>query len=315
MSQPQCFEQKGKEHFVCKLKKSLYGLKQAPRVWHKHLSTELSKMRFESLDYAPSVFVRSDNGETILMLVYVDDMLLVTTSAVLLKQVKNELKRVYKMTDLGAVKYFLGVQVKRSQIKTTLNQTGFINEILNKYNMQESKPVVTPTDPGQYSALTEQKGSWQEENMIMNNCPYREAVGQVLYLSTRTRPDIAATVGVLSRHVSNPRPVNWAAMKRLLRYLKGTKEYELVLSPTNNILTGHADADCAGGTERTSVSGHVITIGGATVAWKSNSQRSIALSSTEAEYMSASEIAREITWLRYLLKELGYEQNDPTAIC
>jgi hypothetical protein len=315
MSQPQGFEQKGKEQFVCKLKKSLYGLKQAPRVWHKHLSTELAKMRFESLDYAPSVFVRSDNGETILMLVYVDDMLLVTTSAALLKQVKNELKRVYKMTDLGAVKYFLGVHVKRSQTKTTLNQTGFINEILNKYNMQESKPVVTPMDPGQYSALTEQKGSCQEENMIMNNCPYREAVGQVLYLSTRTRPDIAATVGVLSRHVSNPRPVHWAAMKRLLRYLKGTKEYELVLSPTNNILTGHADADWAGGTERTSVSGHVITIGGATVAWKSNRQRSIALSSTEAEYMSASEIAREITWLRYLLKELGYEQNDPTAIC
>jgi hypothetical protein len=121
-------------------------------------------------------------------------------------------------------------------------------------------------DTGQYSALTEQKGSCQEENMIMNNCPYREAVRQVLYLSTRTRPDIAATVGVLNRHVSNPRPVHWAAMKRLLRYLKGTKEYELILCPTNNILPGHADADWAGGTDRTSVSGHVITIGGATVA-------------------------------------------------
>jgi hypothetical protein len=132
-------------------------------------------------------------------------------------------------------------------------------------------------------------------------------------LSTRTRPDIAATVGVLSRQVSDPRPVHWMALKRLLRYLKGTMDLELTLEADTTILVGHADADWGGGKERSSVNGHVITIGTSVIGWKSNKQRSIALSSTEAEHINVSDLAREISWLRNLLGELGYVQKYPTV--
>jgi hypothetical protein len=104
-------------------------------------------------------------------------------------------------------------------------------------------------------------------------------------------------------------------MKRLLRYLQGSKNCELRLRPTSTVLVGHADADWAGNSGRSSANGHVITVGGATIGWKSVKQRTISLSSTEAEYVSCSDLAREITWLRSLMEELGYRQDLPTVIC
>jgi Reverse transcriptase (RNA-dependent DNA polymerase) len=151
------------------------------------------------------------------MLVYVDDMLLITTCKKLLEKVKAELASTYKIQDLGPAKYFLGVQIRRGSGDITLRQLGYIRDIIEKNGMQDCKSAIILMDPGQHLMLTEQVNSSETESKIMQNIPYRKVIGQVLYLSTRTRPDIAATVGVLSRHASDPRPVHWMALKRILR--------------------------------------------------------------------------------------------------
>jgi hypothetical protein len=143
---------------------------------------------------------------------------------------------------------------------------------------------------------------------------YRTAIGKTLYLTTKTRPDIAVAVEVLARQVSAPAEVHWTAVKRILRYLKGTMMYGLHIAPTNDQLIGHADADWGGESGRKSVSGFIITLGNVPVSWGSNKQTAAALSSTEAEYASLSEAARETVWLRRLVEAMRHPQNGGTVI-
>jgi Reverse transcriptase (RNA-dependent DNA polymerase) len=189
-------------------------------------------------------------------------MLRITKGKNLLSVVKKELAQVYKVTDLGPAKYFLGVDILMNASGVIwLGQAGFVGTILNRFKMTDCNDVMTPMDPAQYSALTIMLPATDEERHDMRTIPYREAIGQVLYLSTSTRSDIADAVGNLSRHVSDPWKVHWEAVKRLLRYLKGTRNYILSYAAERGELVGHADADWAGGSERSSVSGNIFTIG------------------------------------------------------
>lgn len=131
--------------------------------------------------------------------------------------------------------------------------------------------------------------------------PYGESIGQLLYISTWTRPDISVALGVLTPHVAYSRPVHWTGVKRFLRYIKGTIDYRWVLNLTSSVLLGHADSDWAGSSDRVSITGDITQIGSSTITWKGTQQKCLSISSTEAEYVSLSHIAREITWLRGLL--------------
>jgi hypothetical protein len=142
---------------------------------------------------------------------------------------------------------------------------------------------------------------------------YGTAIGQLLYLMTRTRPDIAAAVGVLARQVACPTRIHLTAVKRVLRYLKGTSDYGIRIYPTTDKLIGHSETDWAGESDRESVSGFVATLGDVSVAWWSKKRTAVA-SSTEAEYASLSETSKEIMWLRGLCKALGHNQNGGTMI-
>lgn len=314
MSQPKGFEEEGKEDYVCQLKKSIYGLKQAPRVWYNHLKHCLSDIGFSPLLHSDCAFRMRKGNSQIIILIYVDDMLLITIDKTLLKETKSELMKSFKVKDLGQVDHFLGVNISYKDDCISLSQSHYTKKILELHGMQDCKSASSPMDPGQYSELTVKRPSTDSENFDMQRVPYREAIGQLLYISTRTRPDISVAVGVLSRNVANPKPVHWIGVKRIFRYLKGTLNYELVLRPDDDILIGHADSDWAGSSDRVSITGNVAQIGGSTVYWRSAQQKCIALSSTEAEYVSLSEIAREITWLRNLLSEFGVAQRLPTVI-
>ncbi len=114
----------------------------------------------------------------------------------------------------------MGVSMHHNEKRILLSQSHYTRKILSYHGMLDCKTVSTPLDPGQYAELTKSVLISDEEKVFMQNIPYREAIGQLLYHSTRTRPDIAATVNVLSRHVASPRPMHWTAVKRLLRYLK-----------------------------------------------------------------------------------------------
>lgn len=189
------------------------------------------------------------------------------------------------------------------------------------FGMETCKPKDTPLEPGSaplFKANSDEPPASAAEQEKMDKIPYRKAIGILMYLATTTRPDIAAAVSQLSRFVDNPRIRHWKALKHLLRYLKSTKDFGLVLGgrgPT--VLEGFSDSDWASNQEdRRSMGGFCFSTGpneGA-VAWAAKGQTSVALSSLEAEYMALSDAARTAIWFRYLLEELDIFPEGPTVI-
>jgi hypothetical protein len=166
-------------------------------------------------------------------------------------------------------------------------------------------------DPGLLQVLTSPVAVPGDQ---ISNSPYRMAIGQLLYLTTKTRPDIVVAVRFLSRKVASPTELHWAAVKRLLRYLSGTQDYGIHISPQSDTLVDHADADWGDESDRKSVSSFVVTIGRVPISWGSRKQTAISLSTTEAEYARLSEASREVTWIRNLFESLGHQQRTPILI-
>jgi len=316
LEQPEVFPQAETEKRVWRLKKSLYGLKQAPRAWNRKLDHQLRDMGFLSLEADNSLYRRNDCGDTVFIAVYVDDLILCGTETGLF-HVKQRLSEAFAMKDLGEAHWILGIQVSRNRsCKTvTLNQTRYIMDILQRYGMDTCKPVFTPADAGITLAKDMTQDS-DEQADYMRRVPYRSAVGSLMYLTVATRPDIAAAVGIVSRYTNQPCSQHWIAVKRILRYLQGTANWCLDLSADPDAqLRGYCDADWANDPDtRCSVTGYVFSIGKGSITWSSKRQTTVALSTTEAEYMALSHAAREAIWLRQLLKELGFEQTKPTEI-
>jgi hypothetical protein len=124
------------------------------------------------------------------------------------------------MKDFGVAKYFFGVEIhKEDDGSMSLSQTSDINKLCDMYKMGDAKPVITPTEMGQLSKLRSGEPSTAAESIDMTIVPYRELIGGLLFLSTRTRPDIAVAVGIVARPVSDPRQMDWIAAKRILRYV------------------------------------------------------------------------------------------------
>jgi hypothetical protein len=157
----------------------------------------------------------------------------------------------------------------------------------------------------------------EAEKAKMKTVPYREAVGKLLYLSIATRPDIAYAVSVLCRFTDNPGREHWGAVKRILRYLKKTRNYKLIYAPntSNELFTTHSDADLGGNPDNSrSTAGFVISIGGGAVLWSSRLQRQVAMLSTEAEYTTAAATGTEIIWMREFFEEIGYDISTPSTL-
>ena len=304
---------------VCRLKKSIYGLKQAPRAWNARLMKDLKSIGYLPFMHAESIFWRHKDGIKIYLLVYVDDFLLITsaTSPNIVSSLKAEIAAFYTIKDLGQAEYFLGINLEHSANSIKLSQTAYIHKILDRFNMSECKAVISPMLP--HDNLFDKRLATDKEKMLMLNVPYREAIGALMFLSVRTRPDIAVAVGTLAMHVQQPLPKHWEAVKRVFRYLRGSIGEGLVLCkvPTSEFnLRIYADADWATNSEdRLSRSGSVSQIGDSTIWWKSRKQTSIAASSCEAEYMALFESAKDAIWLRNLLCEFGFCPGpDPTTI-
>lgn len=188
--------------------------------------------------------------------------------------------------------------------------------MLQKYRMDASNPVSTPMAEGTRLS-TSMSPSSQAELTQMKKTPYREAVGKLLYLSIATRPDISFAVGVLCRFLENPGPKHWAAVKHLLKYLKGTANLRLTYRPTASpyLFTTYSDADLGGNPDNSrSTAGFVLQIGDGAVSWGSRLQKHVSLSSTESEYTTASATGTEIMWLRYFLDELGFDTSKPSPL-
>ena len=218
------------------------------------------------------------------------------------------------MKDLGFVEYFLGVQFRDMGSIVFLTQEAYIDKILDRFNMSTCSKVHTPMLPGQDWSVFE-----YEPVAVV---PYKEAIGALLFRSTRTRPDIYSAVSMLCRFAAAPRDKHWTAVKRIMRYLKGKKAFRL-LYPKNtsantdltDMLNASSDADWASScADRKSMSRMAILFGKALVSWRTQKQKSEAMSTSEAEYIALSECAKGVRWMRELIKELGVNVSLPTLI-
>jgi hypothetical protein len=322
MRQPEGFVAPDQEQLVCQLKKALYGLKQAGRAWFQLIDSVLVKLDFRPLHADNCVYVLREQATVIYLLLYVDDLLIVSNDLHRLKLIKSELSSRFDMKDLGEAQSILGLQIHRdrSQRHLSLSQSQSIKAVLERFGMQECSPAATPMSAGQKLLQSDCPTDLVEQDE-MRRVPYSQAVGAVMYIMLGTRPDISHAVTALSQFMKNPGRPHWIAMKRLLRYLKGTQHIHLVYQASSYDphrpaeLYGYTDSDWGNDiNDRRSITGWTFIQHGGAVSWQSRKQRTVALSSVEAEYMSASSAVREAIWWRTFLSELGMPPSVPTVI-
>lgn len=309
MRQPPGFERGSK---VCKLNKSLYGLKQAPRSWNERFNQFILKLGFKRSPYDCCLYTMVTKDVKLYLVLYVDDIVLASNSLEELKNVKVQLAKEFEMEDLEELRNFLGLKIERDVEKGTLtiNQSQYVSGLLKRFGMDQCKPLGTPLEANVKLAR-------KKDEEAVTEHPYRELIGCLTYLMLSSRPDISIAVNFLSRFQSAATDTHWIHLKRVLRYLQGTKEFSLEYkrSETADPLVGFADADWGSDIDdRRSTSGFVFKVFGNTVSWTSRKQATVSLSSTEAEYVSLSQAACESIWLMNLLSDFGIALDAPAVI-
>ncbi len=229
-----------------------------------------------------------------------------------MKAEKAALAKKFEVVDNGNIDYFLKMAITRDRQSRTLmiSQPNYVETILTKFGMLDCKPVATPMDANaSFDKLS-------DEDKRFDRTTYQQAIGCLTYLATRTRPDIAASVGILARFMADPGPAHWSAVKRILRYLQGTRNYGLVfVGGDQDTLLGYSDSDWAGDIiTRRSTSGYVFQLGQSTISWCSKRQQTVAKSSTEAEYVALSIAVQEVIWLRRMLSDLCVDVSAATVM-
>ena len=270
MEQPEGFKESGKENLVCRLKKSLYGLKQAPRQWYKKFDSFMTDHGYHRTTSDHCVYVKNfSDGDFVILLLYVDDMLIVGRDTIKIDRLKKELSKSFAMKDLGPARQILGMKISRDRQngKLWLSQEKYIEKVLNRFNMSKAKEVSTPL-AGHFKLNIKQCPTSEKDKEDMKKVPYASAVGSLMYAMVCTRPDIAHAVGVVSRYLSNPGKEHWNAVKWILRYLKGTSRLCLCFDNGKTMLDGYTDADMAGDLDnRKSTFGYLMIFAGGAVSW------------------------------------------------
>ena len=221
---------------------------------------------------------------------------------------RSTMTQEFEMTDLGLMKYFLGLEVRQEETGIFVSQEAYAKEILKKYKMAHCNPVSTPMEPGL-------KLSKFDGGERVDASKYRSLVGSLRYL-TCTRPDISLSVGIVSRFMEEPVYSHWKALKRILRYIQGTVSLGLFYSNMEDYkLIGYSDSDwCGDLDDRKSTSGYVFFMGNTAFAWLSKKQPIVTLLTCEAKYVAASWCVCHAIWLRNLLGELEQQQLGATEI-
>ena len=282
------------------LLKSIYGLKQASRVWNDTFDAFVISIGFVASEFDPCLYVKTVDDHCVLLLVYVDDVIVTGSSTATIVDVKSQLKQRFEMTDSGTCKFVLGIElIDHEDGSVTLCQRRYIDDILRRFGMESCKSTASPVDIS--SKLIK-----VDPDSTATNEPYREAVGALMHLACATRPDISFAVGMVARFMESPQVVHWTAVKRIIRYVQGTKSHGIRFKSSGNIeFECYSDSDWAGDVEdRKSTSGYVFKVVGGPISWGSKKQSSVSLSTSEAEYIALSLAIQEGKWVHRLLCEI-----------
>lgn len=289
---------------VCKLKRSLYGLKQASRCWNEKFINFIRSFEFVACDADPCVFLRRKDNEVAILAIYVDDGLIAATNEQHINSIIARLEECFEVKVFEA-KYFLGFEIAQvADGSIHLCQGAYIEKVVERFNMKDASPVSTPM---------ENRVECDDGESV--DFPYREAIGSLIYLSVGTRHDISFPVGYLGRFVEKPTRSHVTAVKRVIRYLKGTKSYGILFpfeADNKMNLYAYSDADFAGEVDtRKSTTGYCFLFGLGLISWGSERQKSVSLSTTESEYVAGSQTVKEMIWIVQLLRNLGRNIGKP----
>ena len=262
------------------------------------------------------LYFRLQGEEWMAALFFVDDAIVCGTNKKALDDFVTYLKKKFELRTLP-VGRFLGLTIKRDRNTRTLSlsQSDFVDDLVTRFKMESCHPNVIPAEPGLHlSSAMAPKNKEEEEQM--KEVSYQSAVGALLYLSTTTRPDISYAVSKVARFNQNPGPQHWIAVKRIIRYLAGTKDYGIIFSSKKEQgALGFTDADYGGDhDDRKSTSGCIFLLNGGPISWFSRKQECTATSTTEAEFVAGSEAAKEGTWIKSLLEEIGQGKPGPITL-
>ncbi|KAJ9564153.1 hypothetical protein OSB04_000119 [Centaurea solstitialis] len=281
---------------VYKLNKALYGLKQAPRAWYDTLSTFLLSKGFVPGKIDSTLFLKKYPKHILLVQIYVDDIIFGSTNPKLCEKFELLMKSKYKMSMMGELTFFLGLQIKQSEKGIFINQGKYVHEMLKKFDLTSCTPMKTPMAP----PLSLDKNS---KGKPVDVTLYRGMIGSLLYL-TASRPDIMYSTCLCARYQAEPKESHLTAVKRIFRYLKGTPNLGLWYSKDSGFdLTAYSDSDFAGcKIDRKSTTGGCHLLGGKLVSWTSKKQNSVSTSTAEAEYVAAGICCAQVLWLRNQLQ-------------
>ena len=254
------------------------------------------------------MFLKKEEDNILIVSLYVDDLIYTGNSVTMLERFKKSMMNEFSMTDLGGMKYFLGVEVIQGEQGIFINQQKYAEEILERYGMESCNSVRNPIVPGH--KLTRPGAG---ENV--DPTTFKQLVGSLRYLIV-TRPDLIYSVNLVSRYMEQPNEQHMLAAKRILRYVRGTTELGIQYKRQGEKkLVAFVDSDYAGDSDdRKSTSGYVFMLGGGVVSWASKKQPIVTLSTTEAEFVSAAFGACQAVWLRNVLEEMGSSQEDGTVM-
>lgn len=302
MQPPPNLSLKGK---VLKLKRAIYGLKQSARAWYMKVDECLQKLNYKKSQHEPCLFV-SETKKTYIAL-FVDDFFVFSTCAIEVGNFKCELCTRFKLKDLGQVRKCLGMRVEFCNNKLRLDQEEFINSLLIKFGLENCNETVTT--PMEINLKLDKSESCNEKY------PYQQLIGSLMYLSILTRPDISFSISFLSQFNNCFNKVHWQHAKRVLKYLKTTKSYCLTYTKDDLDIVGYVDADWASNAvDRRSYTGFCFKLSGAVISHECRKQQTVALSSTEAEYMGVCEASKEAIFLKNVMLFLTGKEVGPIVL-
>ena len=278
MQQPPGFEDKSKPLHICKLDKALYGLKQAPRAWYSRLSSKLQALGFAPSKSDTSLFIYNKSNTSIFVLIYVDDIIVTSSSDEAVTGLLKDLNSEFALKDLGDLHYFLGIEVKRAGNDLYLTQEKYATDLVAKSGLKGCKPALTPLSSSEKLSLSEGELLNQEDSTR-----YRSMVGALQYL-TLTRPDISFAVNKVCQFLHAPTTVHLTAAKRILRYIKNTFNVGLTFTKSpSTLVSAFSDSDWAGCLDdRRLTGGFAVFLGPNLISWCAKKQATVSRSSTEA---------------------------------
>ncbi|GJX66403.1 retrovirus-related pol polyprotein from transposon TNT 1-94 [Tanacetum coccineum] len=303
VAQPSGFINFEKLDHVYKLKKALYGLKQAPKAWYDRLKAFLIKHEYKMGMVDNTLFTKKKSSNLIIIQIYVDDIIFGSTCQDMCDEFAKIMHDEFEMSMMGELNFFLGLQIKQMEDDIFFNQSKYIKEMLKKFGLEDSKPMKTPMS-------SDTKLMKDEECESVDSTKYRGMIGSLLYL-TASRPDIMFSVCLCARFQEAPKTSHLEAVKCIFRYIKGTTHLGLWYPKGTGIETVvYADSDHAGDyVDRKSTSGICTFVGCCLTSWFSKKQTALAISTTEAEYVSAEKACQQALWMKQAL--IDYDVTMP----